>query len=56
MKKPKPRSAGVSASEHGRAQQIIDQLQGRVVELEQERDSYKTRVEELERELAAAKS
>jgi hypothetical protein len=36
VKKPKPRSAGVSATEHGRAQGTIDQQQARIEELEQE--------------------
>jgi hypothetical protein len=36
VKKPKPRSAGVSATEHGRARATIDQLQGRVNELNEE--------------------
>jgi hypothetical protein len=36
VKKPKPRSVGVSATEHGRAQAIVDQLQARVEELEGE--------------------
>jgi hypothetical protein len=34
--KPKPRTAGISASEAGRAQATIDQLQERTAELEQE--------------------
>jgi len=36
VKKPKPRSANVSGSEHGRAQAMIEQLQARVKELEEE--------------------
>jgi hypothetical protein len=36
VKKPKPRSAGVSATEHGRAQSTIEQLQARIEELEEE--------------------
>ena len=36
VKKPKPRTAAVSASEHGRAQAIIEQLQARNAELEEE--------------------
>src|SRR5262245_16813301 len=36
VKKPKSRTAGVAATEHGRAQHMIEQLQGRVTELEQE--------------------
>jgi hypothetical protein len=36
VKKPKQRTAGVSASEHGRAQAMIGQLQARVAELEEE--------------------
>jgi hypothetical protein len=36
VKKPKPRTAGVSATEHGRAQAMIDELQARNAELEEE--------------------
>ena len=36
VKKPKPRTAGVSASEHGRAQATVEQLQARVTEFEEE--------------------
>jgi hypothetical protein len=36
VKKPKPRSAGVSATEHGRAQHTIEELQARNEELEHE--------------------
>jgi hypothetical protein len=36
VKKPKPRSAGVSATEHGRARAIIDQQAARITELEEE--------------------
>jgi len=36
VKKPKPRSSNVSGSEHGRAQAMIEQLQARVKELEEE--------------------
>jgi hypothetical protein len=36
VKKPKPRTAGASASEHGRAQATIEQLQARLKELEEE--------------------
>jgi len=39
---PKPRTAGVSASEHGRAQRTIGELQARVDELEQELVSART--------------
>jgi hypothetical protein len=35
-KKPRPRSAGVSATDHGRAQATIEQLQARVDELKEE--------------------
>ena len=37
VKKPKPRSAGASASEHGRAKEMIQQQQARIEELEEER-------------------
>jgi hypothetical protein len=40
VKKPKPRSAGVSGTEHGRAKATIDQLTARVEELEQENQSH----------------
>jgi Tfp pilus assembly protein FimV len=33
---PKPRTAGVSATEHGRAQAMVEEMQTRVEELEQE--------------------
>jgi hypothetical protein len=36
VKKPKSRTAGVSATEHGRAQATIEQLQARIEELEEE--------------------
>jgi hypothetical protein len=36
VKKPKPRTAGVSATEHGRAKETIEQLQARIAELEEE--------------------
>jgi hypothetical protein len=39
VKKSKPRSAGVSATEHGRAQSTIEQLQARVQELQEEKAS-----------------
>jgi hypothetical protein len=39
VKKPKPRTAGVSATEHGRARDTIEQLQARVGELQEEADS-----------------
>jgi len=48
VKKPKPRTAAVSASEHGRAQAIIEQLQARISEVEEENSS-------LKEELAAAR-
>jgi hypothetical protein len=32
VKKPKPRTAGVAATEHGRAQASIEQLQARVTD------------------------
>src|SRR5262245_44762527 len=36
IKKPKQRTAGVSATEHGRAQAMVEQLQARVEELQEE--------------------
>jgi hypothetical protein len=36
VKKPKPRTAGVSASEHGRARATVEQQQARIEELEEE--------------------
>lgn len=36
VKKPKPRTAGASASEHGRAKEMIQQQQARIDELEEE--------------------
>jgi hypothetical protein len=36
VKKPKSRTAGVSTTEHGRAQAMIEQLQARIEELEEE--------------------
>jgi hypothetical protein len=36
VKKRKPRTGAVSATEHGRAQAIIDQQQARIEELEEE--------------------
>lgn len=47
VKKPKSRTAAVSATEHGRAQQIIDELQGRVTELQEELVSKDTLIAEL---------
>jgi hypothetical protein len=41
VKKPRSRTAGVSATEHGRAQATVEQLQARVEELEQELTSVK---------------
>ena len=52
VKKPKPRTAGVSATEHGRAQVTIEQQQARVKELEEELTSDKARINELEAENA----
>jgi hypothetical protein len=47
VKKPKPRSAGVSATEHGRAQANIERLQGRVTELEEELAAAHEEIERL---------
>ena len=49
VKKPKSRTAGVSATEHGRAQVIIKQLQARAEQSE-------ARARELEEELQSARS
>ena len=54
VKKPKPRSAGVSASEHGRAQATVEHLQARVTELEEELAAALERIQELESALEAA--
>ena len=48
VKKPKPRSAGVSATEQGRARAVIEELQARTEELEQERDQLSDGVEDME--------
>jgi hypothetical protein len=56
VKKPKPRTAGVSGTEHGRAQHIIEQLQARIEELEQEVAGLRGENEELKTALAAAKT
>ena len=48
LKKPKPRNAGVSATEQGRARAVIEELQARTEELEQERDQLSDGVEDME--------
>ena len=48
VKKPKQRTGAVSATEHGRAQAIIDQQQARIEELEQELAAARERIAELE--------
>ena len=48
VNKPKQRTAGVSASEHGRAQAMIGQLQARIAELEEELAAARERIAELE--------
>jgi hypothetical protein len=48
VKKLKPRTAGVSASEHGRAQVMIGQLQARIAELEEELDAARAKIALLE--------
>jgi hypothetical protein len=48
VKKPTPRSAGVSASEHGRAQATVAQLQARVEELEEELAAVREEIERLQ--------
>lgn len=47
IKKPKSRTAGVSATEYGRAQAMVEQMQARIDELEQERASAKDEIELL---------
>jgi hypothetical protein len=63
VKKPKPRTASVSGAEHGRAKGIIEELQARNAELEEElaaaratghaESTQGARIQELEKELAA---
>jgi len=48
VKKPKQRTAGVSASEHGPAQAIIDQQQARIAELEEKLAAARECIAELE--------
>jgi hypothetical protein len=48
VKKPKPRTASVSAAEHGRAQALIGQLQARLAEVEEELTAAHERIAELE--------
>jgi hypothetical protein len=47
VKKPKPRSAGISATEHGRARAMVEQLQERGTELNEERASLAAHAEGL---------
>jgi hypothetical protein len=47
VKKPKPRSAGVSAAEYSRARAMVEQLQGRVTELEEELAAAHEEIERL---------
>lgn len=54
VKKPKPRTAGTSATEHGRALSTLDQQQARIEELEEELAAAEERIRELESALAAA--
>lgn len=54
VKKPKPRSAGVSGAEHGRAQAMIAELQARITELEEELEAARERIKELEEQLVPA--
>jgi hypothetical protein len=56
VKKPKPRTAGVAATEHGRAQATVEQLQARVTELEEELEAAQERIQELEVALEAARA
>lgn len=54
VKKPKPRSAGVSGTEHERAKVIIAELQARIAELEEELAAARERIKELEQLAPAA--
>jgi acyl-homoserine lactone acylase PvdQ len=47
VKNPRPRTAGVSAMEHGRAQAMVQQLQARTEELEQELVSARQSLDEV---------
>ena len=55
MKKPKARTASVSAAEHGRARATIEQLQAHDAELEEELATARARIAELEEELRSAR-
>jgi hypothetical protein len=48
VKKPRARTAGVSATEHGRARATIEELQARIDELEEELAAARERIAELE--------
>src|SRR5262249_39686112 len=54
VKKSKPRSAGVSATEHGRARATIEQLQARNAELEEELQGGRPVLPQNVQEAAAA--
>jgi hypothetical protein len=47
VKNPRPRTAGVSATEHGRAQGMVQQLQARTEELEQKLVSTRQSLDEV---------
>ena len=47
VKNPRPRTAGVSATEHGRAQAMVQQLQARTEELERELVSARQSIDEV---------
>jgi hypothetical protein len=47
VQKPKPRSAGVSGTEFGRAKATVEQLQARVEELEEELEAKDAEIETL---------
>ena len=51
-KKPKSRTAAVSGTEHGRARAMIEQLQARTAELEEEHSAALARIAELEESAA----
>jgi hypothetical protein len=52
VKKPKPRTAGFSANEMGRARDTVQQQDERIRELEEELAAARARIRELEEELA----
>jgi hypothetical protein len=55
VKKPKTRTANVSGAEYGRARDTVEQLQARIVELEEELAALRNATVELKEELAEAR-